>query len=146
MSVRTFTSLAAALIASTALAAAPAQAVTIYFDVPAQSLGQALIAFSKQAKVKIVYPAAKIRGVTAPSVRGTMTRQEALGRLIAGSGLRVVGDDGQVVALARWETCLLQRRVSRRRMPIPRSSSPAIASRSRKASSRSAKPMPSSTS
>lgn len=100
MSLR-YNSLFAALAASTALVASPALAATVNFDVPSQALGQALITFSKQAKVKIVYPAAEIRGMTAPAVRGAMTRQEALGRLIAGSGLRVVGDDGQVVALAQ---------------------------------------------
>ena len=103
MSVRTFHSLVAALVCTTAIVAAPAEAAaaTIYFDVSSQSLGEALIAFSKQAKIKIVYPATEIRGMMSPGVRGMMTRQDALDRLIAGSGLRVVGDDGQVVALAQ---------------------------------------------
>ena len=101
MSVRTFGSVFAALVASTAVVASPAQATTIQFNVPAQSLDKALIAFSKQAKVKIAFPAKDIRGLTAPAVRGAMTRQKALGLLIAGSGLRMVGDDGEVVALAR---------------------------------------------
>jgi TonB-dependent receptor len=103
MSFYTSRTLLGALATSTAIVAAPVQAATTSFDVPAQGLGEALIAFSKQANVKIVYPAAEIRGLIAPAVRGTMTRQDALGRLIAGSGLRVVGDDGQVVALAREE-------------------------------------------
>lgn len=76
-------------------------AATGSFDIAAQPLGEALIAFSKQARVQIVYPAAEIRNLTSPAVHGSMTRQEALDRLIAGSGLRIVGDDGQVVALAR---------------------------------------------
>ncbi|WP_256731479.1 TonB-dependent receptor [Sphingomonas sp. dw_22] len=101
MSVRTFNSIFAALVASTAAVASPAQAATIYFNVPSQGLDKALIAFSKQANVKIVYPANEIRGLTAPTLRGTMTRQKALSLLIAGSGLRVVGDDGQIIALAR---------------------------------------------
>ena len=101
MSVRPFRSVLAALIASTAMVAGAAQAATIDFDVPAQGLGEALIAFSKQANVKIVYPASEIRGLTAPAVRGALTRQQALHLLIAGSGLRVVGDTDQVIALAR---------------------------------------------
>ena len=101
MSFRTSHSLLAALATTTALIASPAQAASAWFDVPAQGLGEALIAFSKQAKIKIVYPAADIRGMAAPTVRGTMTRQAALSLLIAGSGLRVVGDDGQLVALAQ---------------------------------------------
>jgi TonB-dependent receptor len=101
MSARTFHSLFAALITSTAIVATPAQAATLRFDLPSQALGEALIAFSKQAGVKIVYPADEIRGAVAPAVRGTLTRQEALRRLIAGSGLKVVGDDGQLVALAQ---------------------------------------------
>ncbi|MCC2977048.1 TonB-dependent receptor [Sphingomonas sp. PL-96] len=101
MSARTFHSLFAALITSTAIVATPAQAATFRFDLPSQALGEALIAFSKQAGVKIVYPADEVRGAVAPAVRGTLTRQEALRRLIAGSGLKVVGDDGQLVALAQ---------------------------------------------
>lgn len=101
MSFRMSHSLLAALATTTALVASPAQAASVYFDVPAQDLGASLITFSKQAKIKIVYPAAEIRGMAAPAVRGTMTRQAALSLLIAGSGLRVVGDDGQLVALAQ---------------------------------------------
>jgi iron complex outermembrane recepter protein len=95
-------SLAVALAASAAIAY-PAQAAPIDLNLASQPLGQALVDFARQVDAKIVFPADAVRGHIAPALRGRMTRREALEQLIEGSGLRVVSDDGQVIALAPGE-------------------------------------------
>jgi outer membrane receptor protein involved in Fe transport len=59
------------------------------FDIPAQSLQAALIQFSRQSGISVVAPARLVGEGHAPAVRGTLTPQEALGRLLAQSGLTV---------------------------------------------------------
>ncbi len=80
-----------------------AYAQTVHFDIAAQPLNKALIAYSKQAGVRIAFPSDAIAGMTSTGLHGPMDRHAALAKLIAGSGLHVVRDDGKVVALARDE-------------------------------------------
>ncbi len=69
----------------------PAQ---ISFNIPAQSLSKALVVYSRASGAQLFFDASLVRGKNAPGVRGSLTRDEAIARLLAGSGLsyRVSGN------------------------------------------------------
>ncbi len=67
-------------------AQAQAQTKITTFDIPAQSLGSALAAFSQAAGVDVVYGAA-LPSVASPGVKGELSSAEALSRLLTGTGL-----------------------------------------------------------
>lgn len=85
----------ACLVASTMLVAPhlgvaqaqPAGAVQRSFDIPAQPLGAALTAFARQTGIQFAYPASLTSGRTSPALRGSFAPEDALARLLAGSGL-----------------------------------------------------------
>lgn len=79
-----------AVIAQTA---APTVSATRTYNIPSQSLDSALAAFSRIAGVQVLNRGATTRGVTSPGINGTFTPQEAVSRLLAGTGLtpRFVG-------------------------------------------------------
>lgn len=58
------------------------------FDIPPQSLHAALLAFAQQAGVQLGVDSALLVGLTSAGVRGEWPSAEALGRVLAGSGLR----------------------------------------------------------
>ncbi|MGQ4273728.1 TonB-dependent receptor domain-containing protein [Terrihabitans sp. B22-R8] len=66
---------------------AKAQAAQTNFNIPSQSLGGALRAFSAQAGVQIAYQTSVAAGTTAPTIYGTLTSQQALTSLLAGTDL-----------------------------------------------------------
>ena len=86
-------SLLAALLASGALAPAmlavpaAAQSGSVTFAIPAQPLATALIAFYRQSGVQLVYDGAIAEGRPSPGLTGAFSPQEALARLLAGTGL-----------------------------------------------------------
>jgi len=93
-----------AVCATSAVFAAPAMAAEAHaFAIPAQPLSSALTQFARQAQVQIFFPSATIGTLRAPALSGHMTRQVALGRLIAGTGLAVKKDDGKTVVLGLQE-------------------------------------------
>ncbi len=57
------------------------------FDIPSQPLASALNAFGRQAGLQVSIEASIARGVQAPAVSGTMTPEQALSLLLAGSGI-----------------------------------------------------------
>lgn len=57
------------------------------FDIPAQPLTDALVAFGQQSGIQVTVDGTVARNVSSPAVRGTMTSEQALRRLLAGSGL-----------------------------------------------------------
>ena len=69
-----------------ALAQAAGQAIDI--QLPAQSLASALAGLSSQTGAQIFAPGDLVSGKTAPAISGRMTAQQALERLLGGSGLR----------------------------------------------------------
>ncbi|WAC47791.1 TonB-dependent receptor [Asticcacaulis sp. SL142] len=80
---------------------------TVIFSIPAQDLGTALNLWAAQSGQQIFYPSAQIAGRKAPAVSGSLTRDEALKHLIAGSGLVIARQDRGMVSLriaARTET------------------------------------------
>lgn len=97
-------SLRAALFLSTAVAAvtaAPAwaQSQSRAFDIPAQGAATGVPAFAEQADVQILVAEGDTRGRRTQAVRGTMTVSAGLERLLAGSGLVVVSNDGRTITL-----------------------------------------------
>lgn len=90
--------LAAALLAVTAWGGAPsaahaqaaaanAAAARQSFDIPSQPLASALLSYTEATGVQLVMSGDIARGKTAPALRGSYTRDEAMARLLAGSGL-----------------------------------------------------------
>jgi iron complex outermembrane receptor protein len=57
------------------------------FDIPAQPLAQALTTFGRQSGLQIAVDTAAAAGKSSPGVTGSLTHEEALRRLLAGSGL-----------------------------------------------------------
>ncbi len=60
---------------------------TTTFDIPAQPLSQALMAFGRQSGMQIAVDSATVAGKTSAPVAGSMTADQALRQLLAGSGL-----------------------------------------------------------
>lgn len=86
-----------AIIAS--LAAAPAFAQVRSFDIPAEAAVKAIPEFARQAQIQVIASARDLAGVRTPAVKGSMDSRQALRRLIAGTSLEIVSDDGQIVTL-----------------------------------------------
>lgn len=74
---------------------APAPRVSI--NMPAQPLAAALNELARQASLQMTFPAPLVAGKQAPALSGQMTVQQALARLLAGSGLVAATDGPSVV-------------------------------------------------
>lgn len=79
-------------------AAAPQAVVSI--DIPALPLGAALNELARQGNLQMTFAAALVAGKQAPAVSGRMTVEQALERLLAGSGLAARTQGQQVVVVA----------------------------------------------
>ena len=66
---------------------AVAQAQQVQFDIPPQSLVDALALFGRQSGMQVSVDAGLIRGKSSPGVTGSMASEQALGRLLAGTGI-----------------------------------------------------------
>ncbi|MFN3888081.1 MAG: TonB-dependent siderophore receptor [Aquabacterium sp.] len=88
--------------ASSALAqpVATAPAVERTYALPAQPLGQALNDLARQAGMAITADAGLVAGKQAPAVSGRLTTQQALERLLAGSGLTATVQGNAIVVRA----------------------------------------------
>ena len=84
----------AGLLAGEAVAAATTDlSRVVEFDIPAQTLGAALLRFSEQAQLQVIVESRLAESVRAPPLKGAYTRGDALKLLLEGSGLtfRMVG-------------------------------------------------------
>jgi iron complex outermembrane receptor protein len=92
------TALTAVSLADSARAQAqPAQVAQMQqrdFNIPSQSLIDALAQFGRETGMQVSADGALTRGITSPGVTGTMTPQQALSRLLSGTGItyRLTGD------------------------------------------------------
>jgi iron complex outermembrane receptor protein len=59
----------------------------IAFNIPAQDMNAAVLAFARHAGIRVFYDTSKLRGLQSLAVAGTMSPQDALARLLTGSGL-----------------------------------------------------------
>jgi outer-membrane receptor for ferric coprogen and ferric-rhodotorulic acid len=91
------------LLATTLLNTHLAQAETVAvaaqaYDIPAGPLGATLNQFAQQAGVAIVFQSQNLQGLNGPGLKGTYSVDAGFGRLLQGSGYRVIKGD-QVYAL-----------------------------------------------
>lgn len=78
-----------------------AEGAAIDIRIAAQPLGPALNELARQAKLQLLVAPALVAGKTAPAVQGSLAPEEALRRLLAGSGLRSrVDAAGTIVIVA----------------------------------------------
>ncbi len=96
-----------ALMASTAIISASgfplparAQQASAPYSVPAGPLGTAITRFGEHSGLQILYPADLVRGKQSPGVLGSLTPNEALARLLAGSDLTFRYTAANTVTLA----------------------------------------------
>lgn len=73
---------------------------TAVFDIAAQPLAQALTAFGRQSGMQIAVDTAAVTGKTSAGVSGSMTAEQALRQLLAGSGLTYQFTSGNAVTIA----------------------------------------------
>ncbi|KPH88790.1 ferrichrysobactin receptor [Komagataeibacter intermedius AF2] len=64
----------------------PAAAQTLSVNIPAGELNHALLTLSQTAHLQIFYDMDKVKGLHANAVSGTMTADQALSRMLSGSG------------------------------------------------------------
>lgn len=88
------------LLAGAAWAQTAAQGVEKPIDIPAQALDKALSALARQTGMRIVFSTDLTEGKQAVALKGTLAPQQALERLLAGSGLvlKALPDGGFTVA------------------------------------------------
>lgn len=82
--------------------AAPAAQAQLYrFEIPAQSLDAALAAFSGVTRIQVLVSAEVTQGVRSPGLRGSFAKDEALARLLVGTGLDASYIDSDSVTLEK---------------------------------------------
>ncbi len=69
----------------------------VALSIPAQPLAQALNELARLANLQMSYPASLVAGKMAPAVSGRLTTQQAMDRLLAGSGLEATVDGSSVL-------------------------------------------------
>lgn len=77
-----------------------APAVPVDISITTQPLAQALTEFARQARLTLMVSPALVAGRTAPTVSGRLTPQQALDRLLMGSGLMAIQEGNAVVVKA----------------------------------------------
>jgi iron complex outermembrane recepter protein len=91
----TSASLGVLSLAMPAVAQVSAQSVT--FDIPSQPVNEALVAFARQASVRLVMPDAQFGDVRSNTVRGAYDRETALAELLRGTGVAARLENGAIV-------------------------------------------------
>jgi iron complex outermembrane recepter protein len=76
-----------------------AQSVTTEFDLPNQPLAESLRAVASQTDSNILFDKEKVGRVSVKPLSGQMTRDEALNRLLAGTGLTYWKSDERTVVI-----------------------------------------------
>lgn len=91
------TMLGGAVLAAPAMAQTTPRAVT--FNIPAQDLNGALLAFADAAGIQVFYDSAKVQGLRSTAVSGNFTPAQALQQLLAGTGIGYTFTAPNAVAL-----------------------------------------------
>ncbi|MGJ0427916.1 TonB-dependent siderophore receptor [Methylobacter sp.] len=71
----------------------------VQFNIPAQSLSSALIRFSADTKLQVLYDSAVAEHLQAPALNGSYTPEQALGQLLKGTGLNYRYSDDKTITL-----------------------------------------------
>jgi outer membrane receptor for ferric coprogen and ferric-rhodotorulic acid len=91
---------ALALTLTAAPAAVRAQETAKTIDIQRRSLGDALLQLGQQTSLQFIYTSDLVRGIQAPAITGTMAPEEALRRLIEGTGIEY-SRNGNTINLRR---------------------------------------------
>ena len=78
---------------------AQAQAQRFQLDIPAENTAKALNEFSQQTGIQILFPYDAAAASSAPALKGSMTREEALNQLLANTGLEVASVTESTITL-----------------------------------------------
>ena len=79
--------------------AAPVLRSERHFAIPAQALTDALVAFGRQAGLQVSVDGALVRNLQAPAIAGRMRAEEALARLLSGTGLVASRTGGRTLVI-----------------------------------------------
>ena len=71
------------------------------FNIPAQPLGAALGTFGQQSGRQITVDSAVVRGLSTAGVQGAMSVEEAMGRLLSGTGLSFTVTNATTIAIQK---------------------------------------------
>ncbi|UVL89091.1 TonB-dependent siderophore receptor [Pseudomonas sichuanensis] len=93
--------LGSAALAAPLQAQAAAQAQVYRFEIPAQSLDSALAAFSAVTRVQVLVPGEFTQGLRSSGLNGSYPQDQALARLLQGTGLSASVIDADSVTLER---------------------------------------------
>ena len=74
-----------------------------HYSIPAGSLSQALDHFARDSDLSVMMASERVRGLHSPGLQGSFAPEEALARLLEGSGLRAVRQDDRHFLLQEIE-------------------------------------------
>lgn len=92
-----FKPIALSLAVTSALVSQSAIAQQITFSLPEQGLASAIDQISRQGQVSLLYDKSQLSGLRAPALSGRYTPQTALQKILIGSGLELVNENGMLV-------------------------------------------------
>lgn len=98
-SIRLTTSMLAIALAMCASRPALAEGKTYHFNIPAEGTAKALLDFSRQADVQIVFPAQVLEGRSSAAISGQYDRATVLKLLLEGTGLEVASESDVLITL-----------------------------------------------
>lgn len=89
--------LALAVAASSAIICQNAFAQEMNFSLPEQSLATSVAEISRQGQIQLIYDKGQLNGLRAPALSGNYSAQTALQKILIGSGLELVNENGVFV-------------------------------------------------
>ena len=83
--------------------AGSAQTQAVTFEIAPQPLADALVLFGQQSGMQVSTHGDLVRGLSSPGITGTMSREEALSRILTGTGLTFQQTGADTVTLAKLD-------------------------------------------
>jgi outer membrane receptor protein involved in Fe transport len=100
-------SILACTVAAVALPSAAMAAETRTIDLPSQEASKSIPEFGRQANLQIMAPVSQLHGVWTRAVKGDMAVDDAVNKLLVGTGLELASNDGATIVLRRAPTTQL---------------------------------------
>lgn len=89
--------LALAVAVSSAIVCQSASAQELTFSLPEQPLAKSVAEISRQGQIQLLYDKSQLNGLRAPALSGNYSAQTALQKILIGSGLELVNENGVFV-------------------------------------------------
>src|SRR5882762_8815236 len=70
-------------------------------NIPSEEAAKSIPEFARQENIQSVAPASQLHGIKTQAVSGTTPLDEALAKLVVGTGLEVASNDGTTIVLRR---------------------------------------------